>query len=98
MNVTTNNIPRPILWGSQLSEKERAEFSWIHEDDMDIYEFFRYRGVVYCLQDFMRCPESMAPWDGYHCETFFSAVVLRYVDDRDCPGNRDGVVVGRIYS
>lgn len=94
--VTTNNIPRDVIYGYELTESERAEFDYLNwtGDDSEgaMRSFFRYKGELYDLGDCMRV-EPMnslcAGWDGYFGETYFSAVVVRYVDDFE------RVVVGR---
>jgi len=64
-------------------------------------EFFRYRGQLYDLGEFSAdygitrgagLPPHLARWDGYMSETFFSAIVVRYVD------NFERVIVGHVLS
>lgn len=96
MTTTTNNIPRPILYAYELTDKERAELDYIEDiNSPDCMEtFFRYKGHVYHLGDCMVVEpnnELCKGWDGYFGETFFSAVVVKYTDD--C----QSVIVGRVY-
>jgi hypothetical protein len=101
MRFITNNVPRPILNSLELTEKELSEFDYLlmgkentreNWDDISA-SFFRYKGQLYDLSQFMRCESfncenGWLNWDGYHSDSAFSATVVRYVDDYD------NVVVG----
>ncbi|WP_181109771.1 hypothetical protein [Pseudomonas oryzihabitans] len=94
MKVTTNNVPRDILNGFELSAKEWDDFDYVQEDERDSRQFFRYRGNLYDLGDAMRVEQGNSlckGWHGYYGETFFSAVVFRFVGDEQ-------VVVGHAFS
>jgi hypothetical protein len=96
MEIITNNVPRFILYGYELTAKEAAAFSHYSADELSKHSFFRYRGEVYALIDFMRTGnglDAFAEWHGYHSETYFSGIVVRYVDD-SC----EQVIVGRYYA
>lgn len=62
MKIRTNNKPRPVLYGWELDKKEQKEFDYLEFaetplDDMldgDWHTFFRYRGQVYDLGEFVR--------------------------------------------
>jgi hypothetical protein len=93
MKITTNNIPRAVICGFELTEKQRAEFDYL--DDIDSATFFAYKGQIYDLGEFMRVePGSahFAGWGGYSPDGFFSGVVVRYVDDYE------QVIVGTYYA
>lgn len=93
MNVTTNNVPRDIVYGYELSAQERSEFDYLEGDDLDTANFFRYKGNVYHLGDAMRVEEGNSlckGWQGYYGESYFSAVVFKYRSD-------DQVVVGHAF-
>jgi hypothetical protein len=86
MKIITNNHYRPVLHWHDLTTKEQDEL----KDSYDTIEestFFRYRSRVYDLGEFMRVQLGTAfnsvvkEWDGYHNETFFSAVVVKYDND-----------------
>lgn len=94
--IRTNHIPRPIVYGFELSKKEKAEFDYLDftTDEGDTRTFFRYKGNVYDLGDCMRVEESNTlckGWDGYYGETFFSAVVIKYAH------NNEYVIVGQVF-
>lgn len=91
----------PVVYGWDLSEEERAEFDYIADSDHELWEevpnqFFRYRGNVYDLGEFVRIvPQgatggpfchydhtgALKGWDGIATDSFFSGVVVKYVSD-----------------
>lgn len=94
----------PVVYGWDLSEEERADFDYL-VDDVDNEEqwmdcgasFFRYRGEVYDLGEFVRIvpqggsdPNGFAHydhsgtlkgWDGIATDSHFSGVVVKYISD-----------------
>ncbi len=109
VRVITNNVPRIILDGSQLTASERADFDYLDWDAIergeDSRDFVRYRGRIYCVSDFSAdygitrgagLPAHLARWDGYLSDSFFSAVVVRYGTD-DTFGS-DYVVMGTVIA
>jgi len=55
LKIITNNQYRPVLCWENLTAKECAEF------DKEVFynsSFFRYRGWVYTLEDFMRVDDE----------------------------------------
>lgn len=106
VKIITNNHPRDIIDAWSLTAKERAEFGYLDwpaiEDGSDSASFFRYRGQLYDLGQFSAdygitkgsgLPPHLANWDGYMGESFFSAIVVRYVDD-----DNEQVIVGLVLS
>jgi hypothetical protein len=96
IKITTNNIPRPILYGYELTPAERAEFDYYNEDELDCAMFFRYKGEVYDIGEFMRVPKYNPfpdAWAGYMSDSYFSGILIRFPDDDD-----DYVIVGRYCS
>ncbi len=98
MKIITNNHYRPVLYLPELNTKKQKEL----KDSYDTIEestFFRYRQRVYDLGEFMRVQRGTAfnsvvkEWDGYHNDSFFSAVVVKY-DNEYC----DTVKVGLALS
>lgn len=51
---------------------------------------FRYKGETYSLDDFSVAPDSLPGWDGAMATTYFSGILVRFLDD-------DMVIVGRYY-
>ena len=98
MEIRTNNVPRFTIDAYELSENERQEFDYLDWEAIDKGEdsatFFRYKGQLYDLGEFMLCPNDTfsAMWEGYTSESFFSGVVIRFVDDGE------SVIVGTYYS
>lgn len=91
MKIITNNHFKEILSFFDLTNKEQKEI----KDNYDTIEessFFRYRGQVYDLNEFMRVNDYLNGqgqdhpiygWDGYHNETFFSSVLVKYSSCND---------------
>ena len=96
LTIRTNNIPRNVICGFDLTEAEQKEFDWIDftQDDGASHSFFRYKRQVYSLGEFMRCRTACGfnEWDGYHGNSAFSGTLVRYVDH----GER--VIVGQYFS
>jgi hypothetical protein len=101
LTIITNNVPRDVLDGYELTVKERDEFPYVNwqgiEEGSDSASFFRYKGETYDLGEFMAptgLPEfnPLCAWGGYRNDSFFSGIVIRYVDD--C----ERIIVGRFYS
>ncbi len=114
MQIITNNKPREVIRGYELTEKERAEFDYLAPEDLDMSRFIRYRGEVHPLSDFDRIvPWSRAvgfehradddspllSWSGIMTDSYFSGLVIRWAKD-DCTGEPDfdRVIIGRVYS
>ena len=113
LTIKTNNVPRDLLSGYELTDKERQELDYIAKiGDIEAWsncvnQFFRYRGEIYDLHEFVRivpygtcdnsfCHRSDNPkllaWDGIQTDSFFSGIVVRYCDDYE------SVVVGLLLS
>jgi hypothetical protein len=94
LTIKTNNRPRALVFGYELSPKERAEFDYIKPDDLDCHEFVRYRGWTYDTAEFMRVPSvpEFSRWHGYISDSAFSGVLIRYTKDME------SVVMARFYS
>lgn len=100
MQVITNNVPRDIVDGFELSADERAQFDYVDwagiEDGSASASFIRYRGEVVDLGEFEVWDNPASPtrngWDGVRPDSYFSGLVVRYVD------NFERVVVGRYFA
>lgn len=96
MKIVTNNQPRPTIRWWDLTDKEKQEFDWQEtEDERYSAVFFRYKGQVYCLDEFLSIhPKGVIPgWDGIHNESAFSGVLVKHTQ-----GYYDEIIVGRYYS
>jgi hypothetical protein len=86
LTIKTNNQFRNTLYGYELTAKERAEFDYLTDEEIQDRSFVRYRGWCYDLSEFMRCnlngsfPE-WANWDGYSSDSAFSGVLVKYSAD-----------------
>ena len=105
MVIITNGAPRDVIDGHELSADERAEFDYLDWPAIDRGEdsasFFRYKGELHDLGEFSTdygitrgagLPAHLRDWDSYRSDSFFSALVVRFVDR----GER--VIVGRVMS
>ena len=100
LTIVTNNVPRDVIDAWELTAEEREEFDYLDwpaiERGEDSASFFRYKGDLYDLGEFMRwdgVPFSpLAAWDGYQSDSFFSGTLVRYCADFE------RVVVARFYS
>lgn len=101
VRIVTNNKPRDVIRDYELTAAERAEFDYINwpavEQGTASHSFVRYRGELYDLGEFMHVDYHMlrstfAKWDGYKPDSFFSGMLIRYVDDYE------RVIIGTYYS
>ena len=94
MTVVTNHVPRPLLDSAELTPSEREKFDYLDwpalDEGTDSATFFRYRGEVYDLAEFMVGGEP--GWDGSMADSFFSGLLVKIVDDGE------SVIVGRWLS
>lgn len=90
MRIITNNVPRETLSGFELTDAERADFDYLDweaiKEGSDSATFFRYKGNVYDLGEFMgtgNLPRfsPLAKWHGYHNDSYFSGIVIKIIDD-----------------
>ena len=96
--VTTNGHARELLAYAELTDKERADFDYITEDESWDYRFARYRGSVIDVSDMQAitvspaslsfgvnvAPESpLAAWHGLASDSYWSGIVVRYCDDNE---------------
>lgn len=108
MKIITNNVPRQILYGFELTEKEKAEFDYLDSEEIKTHSFFRYRGQVYDLSEFVKIVQpgksgnpfshydhsgDLKDWHGIRTDSFFSAIVVRFPDD-----DAETVVIGLAIS
>ena len=79
LTIRTNHQWRPFVYRYDVpSEVLASEFDYHGEDTVDGY--FRYRGVWYHLDQFMRS-EAVPGWHGFHGNLAFSGVAVRVSDD-----------------
>lgn len=97
ITIITNNHPRPILSGFQITNEEAKDFEYIDWDAVARGEFMpmfvRYKGRLYDLND----TEGPFPPDRrwlYVSDSFFSGVLFRNIEETDEGGS---VICGRYY-
>lgn len=83
MKVTTNNRVRALDCYAELPESARADFDYVDPEEHYTPRFVQYKGEWIDTGDAERCPESIGAgkWHGMRSDSFFSAVVWRFVDD-----------------
>jgi hypothetical protein len=101
VTIITNGVPRDILDAWELSPEERADFDYLDWDAIergeDSASFFRYKGETYDLGDIPAVDRrpgietAFEGWDGVASDSFFSGILVRYVDEFE------RVIVGRFY-
>lgn len=94
MEIRTDHKWKNLLFGYQLTEKERADFDWMGQDEIDHAAFIRYRRRVYAVSEFMRAEGDLAllGWQGVHADSYFSGIVIKVSKD----GER--YMVGSVFS
>ena len=86
MKVITNNQPRDLLSWHELTKKEQEEFDYLQEDvDQQGTWFFRYKGLVYDVANFVPATSCFPPgnWDGCAADSFYSGILMRYTEDAE---------------
>jgi hypothetical protein len=95
MKIKTNNQSRQLINFEDLTEKEKLDFDWVGFEFGQV-DFVRYKGLVFCLEEFCLCSDnelSARGWQGIEGQSAFHAVVVKY-DQYD----RDYVVMGSVFS
>lgn len=84
MRTITNHVPRHLVYASDVPPAVMADRFDYHldmpEDERPPDGYFKYRGNWYHLDEFMRF-EGPSEWDGHAADSFYSAVVIKIVDD-----------------
>ncbi len=98
LEIITNNAPRFLVDWLELTDAERRELDWI--DPAGPGEFFRYRGNVYSVAEFMRAGDGspFPDWDGYAGDSYFSGVLIRYAPDARDGIDPDRIICARYFS
>ena len=88
----TNNTPRNLTYGYELTDKQKQDFDYI--EDIDNHDFVIYKNNVIDLSEFMRIDsiDHFKDWHGYSSDSFFSGTLVKYCDDND------SVIMGWYYS
>ena len=93
MKIISNNKPRPIIYGHELTTEECEEFDYL--DGIEDATFFRYKNELYDISQFTafgheQCfsGDEFKEWSAYQTESVFHGLVIRLTEDND------GVIVG----
>lgn len=80
IKIMTNNKPRQLIYGYELTDKQKQDFDYI--DGIDSHDFVKYKNNIYDLSEFMRAEnnDSLKGWDGYSSDSYFSGTLVRYID------------------
>ena len=91
IKIMTNNVPRQLIYGYELTDKQKQDFDYI--EDIDCHDFVKYKNNIYDLSEFMRIEtiDSLKDWHGYSSDSFFSGTLIKYIDS-------DTVIMGWYYS
>lgn len=84
ITIITNHRYRPLLNAYELTKRELN----ILGNDLDENAmYFRYKGEVYNLGDFMRTNSlhegPLKAWNGYLSDSFFSGIVIKLNEEFD---------------
>lgn len=95
LTVKTNLVPRNMIYGYELTDKEKKEFDFLSPEELDTADFVRYKGQVHYLGNFMQygVEHKGIIWDGCEGDSYFSGTLIHM-----CRDNSDQVIVARYYS
>ena len=90
MKIITNNVPRNMIYGYELTDKQKQDFDYIA--DIDSHDFVKYKDNIYDLSEFMRIEnnDNLKDWHGYSSDSYFSGTLVKYLDS-------DTVIMGWYY-
>lgn len=86
IKIMTNNKPRQLIYGYELSDKQKQDFDYI--EDIDSHDFVKYKGRVFDVGEFMIT--ELEGWDGVSGQSYFNGYLIKIVDS-------DTVIMGRYY-
>ena len=84
---TSNYSWRNLLYSYELTDKERQNFGYYDDEEIMGQNFFRYKGEVYDLGEFVYIPEdsylSYFGWQGSLATSAWSAILIKLSNDGD---------------
>lgn len=86
MKIITNNVPRNMIYGYELTDKQKQDFDYI--DDIDSHDFVKYKGMIFDVSEFMIT--ELDGWDGVSGQSYFNGYLVKIVDS-------DTVIMGWYY-
>ena len=91
MKIITNNKPRQLVYGYELTDNQKSDFDYL--EDIDGEQFVQYQGMIIHIGEFMRLSgdseESKAGWHGVHGLNAFCGVLVKLLDN-------GRIVVGKV--
>lgn len=82
---TSNYSWRDLIQGYELTTQERQNFDYYDDNEILEQTFFRYKGEVYDLGDFMRIPSdsylAYFGWQGSLATSVWSATLIKLSSD-----------------
>ncbi len=79
MKIVTNNNPRPLVYGYELSDKEKSEFDYL--EDLEYETFVRYQGMTLAISEFIRLSddseEAKQGWSGVYGMNAFCGILIK---------------------
>lgn len=91
MKIVTNNKPRQLVYGYELTDKEKSEFDYL--EALEYETFVRYQGMTFHISDFIRLSddseEAKQGWSGVHGLNAFCGVLIKLLKGGQ-------VVVGKV--
>ena len=101
LEVVTNWHKRDLIYGFELTENERQEFDYYNDDEIQDQTFFRYKGELYDLGEFMRidknAPSAFQNFDGYSSDSFFSGILVKYPKEEWGDYDTEHIIVAWYY-
>lgn len=101
VTIISNNHDYPIIYGFELTDKQKKEFDYMDEETLESSQFVFYKNWLYCFDSFMNLhnkiyepnpPECFKGWDGYSSDSYFSGVLIKFSN------SGDSVKIARYYS
>lgn len=88
ITVRSNFHHVDIIYGWQLTEKEKRQFSYSSLAELHEASFFRYKGRVHDMEEFSIFqdkdrPDAFKKWEAYSNDTYSSGLVIRFAPDTD---------------
>mgnify|MGYP003384678371 FL=1 len=84
LKITTNNVPRLLLYGYELPANQYTEFDYLTPEEYEQASFIAYKGNYYHTGDLMRIDSReffagpFYEWDAYEGNTYFSGVLFKF--------------------
>ena len=94
LRIITNNQPRDLLMWHELTDAERKELDYITNPEDRGTDFFRYKGWIYDVGEFELPGDHFPGWDGYHGDSFFSGILIRYPREEWGALDTEHIIVG----